>query len=144
MDIEQLLSEDEGRTGKMYKDSKGIWTVGVGHNMEDGELSEAVISMIFQEDLRDTRRDAMKFSWFEELNEPRQAVILNMIFNMGLPRFSGFKNTIDLIRQGLYQSAADEMLRGSAPDGKSKWYHDVKAHRAERLAEMMRSGSWPE
>jgi len=136
--LEKLLAEDEGKRLKMYQDTKGIWTVGIGHNLEEKGISDAVCSLMFQEDIDDARKDAEKFSWYSRLNSARRAVILNMIFNMGLTRFSGFKKTIEYIDQGLYLSASKEMKD-------SKWYReDVANSRSDRLAEMMRTGTWPE
>lgn len=135
--LEKLLAEDEGKRLEMYQDSKGIWTVGIGHNLEENGISEAVCSLMFKEDIDLARLDAMKFSWYSKLNDPRRSVILSLIFNMGLTRFSKFKKTIGYLEQGLYQSASIELKD-------SKWYRkDVSKHRSERLIEMMRSGSWP-
>jgi lysozyme len=60
-----------------------------------------------------------------------QLVIANMMFNLGLPRFSRFKKMIRAIELGDWQSAADEMID-------SKWYQQVTA-RARRLEAAMRS-----
>jgi len=107
-------------------------------SLEEKGISDAVCSLMFQEDIDDARKDAEKFSWYSRLNSARRAVILNMIFNMGLTRFSGFKKTIEYIDQGLYLSASKEMKD-------SKWYReDVANSRSDRLAEMMRTGTWPE
>ena len=136
--LEKLLAEDEGKRLDMYQDTKKILTIGIGHNLEEKGISDAVCSLMFQEDIDDARKDAEKFSWYSRLNSARRAVILNMIFNMGLTRFSGFKKTIEYIDQGLYLSASKEMKN-------SKWYReDVANSRSDRLAEMMRTGTWPE
>ena len=135
--LEKLLAEDEGKRLDMYQDTKKIWTIGIGHNLEEKGISDAVCSLMFQEDIDDARKDAEKFRWYSKLNAARRAVILNMIFNMGLTRFSGFKKTIEYIEQGLYLSASKEMLD-------SKWARDdVSPTRSGRLSEMMRTGSYP-
>ena len=71
------------------------------------------------------------FSDFEALPEAVQLVVANMMFNLGLPRFSRFKKMIRAIELGDWQSAADEMID-------SKWYQQVTA-RARRLEAAMRS-----
>ncbi len=60
------------------------------------------------------------------------AVVLNMIFNMGLSRFSGFIKTIGYIENGQYFMAATEMLD-------SKWAKQV-GKRARTLAKLMEAG----
>ena len=131
-----MLVEHEGERLKMYQDSKGIWTVGVGHNIQERGISKAVSQLMLEEDIAEARRDAGTFSWFADLDEARQAVIIDMIFNMGLPRFSGFKKTIAFIEGGMFQAASLEMLD-------SKWAReDVQRSRSELLSRMMSTGDW--
>ncbi|MCP4470166.1 MAG: lysozyme [Gammaproteobacteria bacterium] len=134
--LKGMITEHEGKRLDMYQDSKGIYTVGVGHNLEDKGISEAVCDLMLTEDIEEAIGDANTFRWFEDLNQPRQAVIIDMIFNLGLTRFSGFKRTIKFIENELYQSAAKEMLD-------SKWADQV-GRRAIRLSEIMRMGEWDE
>jgi len=100
--VQRLLAKHEGSRTKAYKDSKGIWTI------------EAV-NIIFEADLGAVLRDIHRaFPWFEDLDEVRQAVIIDVVFNMGLPRFRGFKNTIRAIEKGNYRKAAEELLDSKA------------------------------
>ena len=78
---------------------------------------------------------AQTLPFFNALNEVRQAVIVDMIFNMGLPRFQKFKKTIALIEQQAWQAAANEMLN-------SRWARQV-GNRSQTLSEMMRYGTEP-
>lgn len=140
--VKALIRRHEGYRNDMYKDSKGIWTIGVGHNLEEHGLSDAAVDFILEEDLQmviDECRKKLKF--FRDLDEVRQAAIIDMVFNMGMPTFLTFKKTIRFIEQGLLHSAANEMLRGSSPDSKSKWYSQV-GPRALRISEMMKTGEW--
>jgi lysozyme len=61
--------------------------------------------------------------------------MVDMLFNLGLPKLLKFKNTLAAIRQGDYERAARGMLN-------SKWARQV-GRRAKELAEMMRTGEWP-
>ena len=95
---EQLIKQDEGtkkKNGKHipYKCSAGVLTIGHGRNLEKG-ISDAAAEFLFQEDMDEVRGQCVKFSWFKDLTEARQAVIENMIFNLGLGTFLEFKNTI--------------------------------------------------
>ena len=76
----------------------------------------------------------LMFDWYHDLCPARQAVIENMIFNLGLTRFRGFKKMIKAIEDYDYLEAAKQMLD-------SKWSRQV-GNRSIELAEMMSSGEW--
>ncbi len=44
--IQTLLSYDEGCESLPYPDSRGIWTVGVGHNLEANPLPQSLVDAI--------------------------------------------------------------------------------------------------
>jgi lysozyme len=129
----ELIKRHEGLRLTPYKDSEGILTVGYGHNLER-TISQETADKLLEDDMNDVYEDCHKFKWYERLNHPRQAVIENMIFNLGINRFSKFKKTINYIEIEQYENAAEEMLR-------SRWSHQV-GNRAVELAEMMHSGDW--
>ena len=62
---------------------------------------------------------------FEGFPEEAQQVIVNMMFNMGRPRLSGFKKFIAACKEGDWKTAAVE-------GRDSKWHKQV-TNRAERL-----------
>lgn len=123
---------DEGERLKMYKDSVDIWTIGVGRNIQERGISKDESRLMLSNDLNDSVRSAEGFSWYEELSPIRKRVIVNMIFNMGLPRFKKFKKTIFWIKKGKYNIASAEMLD-------SLWAEQVGV-RAKRLSKMMHKG----
>lgn len=139
--VMDLIEFHEGRERKLYKDSRGIWTIGVGHNIQERGLSDAAIDFIFTEDLEDVLQDANTFPWFASLDPVRQAAIIDMLFNMGLTVFRRFRRTIAYIQRGEYDRAGEEILRGSRPDGKSHYYAQV-GPRAVRISNMLKTGEW--
>ena len=135
MNMDKLMDElirDEGLRLKVYLDSEGIETIGVGRKLRKG-LTRDEAMFLLDNDIRSVIQDAMTFTWYEGLTEQRQRVILNMLFNLGLARFSGFKNTIRYLEMGDYEAASEEMLD-------SKWARQVGV-RATRLSDMMRNGN---
>ncbi len=70
------------------------------------------------------------------LNTIRREVIIEMVFNLGMTRFLGFKKLLDAIQKQDWERASSEMLN-------SKWAAQVKG-RAVELAEMMKTGYQPE
>jgi lysozyme len=127
------LEQDEGRRRKLYKDTEGKWTIGVGRNLEDVGLSNDEIDLLLANDIN-TAEDVARYliPTFDALSDVRKAVVVNMALNLGHSRLAGFTNTLKAIREGRFDDAADGMLA-------SKWAQQVGA-RAKRLADAMRAG----
>lgn len=133
------LRGDEGEKPCAYQDHLGFWTIGVGRlvdaRKQGAGLRPEEISFLLQNDI-DDRIDALMraLPWFQNLDDARQGVLLNMAFQLGTDGLLGFKNTLALIRDGKYSEAADAMLL-------SKWAQQTPA-RAKRLSDQMRDGKW--
>lgn len=144
--LDAELSLDEGRRAMPYKDSVGILTVGVGHNLAAGPLpgqhypmSDAEIDALFAKDVASTVTKLDRYlPWWRGLSDARQRVLLNMTFNLGIGNpgsghgLLAFGSLLNLIHIGSYGAAADDMLH-------TLWAKQVGA-RAVRLAQMMRAG----
>ena len=74
----------------------------------------------------------MKEPWWRSLDDNRQRVVANMCFNLGQPRFSGFKKFIHAMQVSDWERAAEEMMD-------SKWATQV-GDRAKRLRDRMLKG----
>ena len=96
-------------------------------------LTTAEIEMLLANDI-DVVIDELnrEVPWWNEMNEARQAVMINLCFNLGWPRLSGFKNMLAACEKGLYEKAADEMQD-------SNWYDQVGLRGVE-LVDQMRTG----
>jgi lysozyme len=131
--LKTQLIIDEGCKNKMYADSKGIPTIGIGHNLRDVPISDRAVQVIFEDDVADAEKDVRKlFPCFDSLSDVRKAVVLNLMFNLGYSRLALFTDTIKKINAGDYSGAADGMQY-------SLWYHQV-GDRAKRLVDAMREG----
>lgn len=128
------LKRDEGVRLKPYTDTVGKLTIGVGRNLSDVGITDAESTVLLQNDIQRTvaALDA-SLPWWRNLNPVRQRVLINMAFNMGMVGLLTFKNTLAAMQSGSYAAAAAGMLA-------SKWATQVGA-RADRLAEMMRTGA---
>lgn len=128
------LQRHEGWREKVYKDSEGILTIGWGRNVEQKGISQAEGGILLNNDIADSESECKKrFPFFSDLNDIRQEVLVNMMFNLGWPRLKGFKRMIAALEEADYELAAAEMLD-------SKWHTQVKS-RAEELATQMRTGN---
>lgn len=126
-----------------YRCPAGALTIGYGHNLDAKGISERAAEYLLREDLLEVEAAAKRcVKTYSTLEQPRKMVICSMIFQMGEGGFSKFSRTIQEIERGNYNIAARNMLE-------SKWARDLKQWakgkrtRAEREAEMMRTGEWP-
>lgn len=141
MNIFEQLKRDEGSKLTLYKDTKGIWTIGTGHNLEAKGISRAVEALMLQEDVAEAAAELDKWlPWTRNLSVARRGVLLNMAFNMGA-RLLDFKKFLGCVQAGEYREAALEMMN-------SKWARQVgdgeggNFDRAERLAKQMVTDEW--
>lgn len=138
-ELARQLRGDEDVRPCVYKDHLGFDTIAVGRLVDSRKpgagLRPDEITYLLNNDI-DDRINALstRLPWFQNLDDARKGVLLNMAFQMGTDGLLGFKNTLALIRDGKYAEAADAMLQ-------SKWATQTPA-RAKRMAEQMRSGKW--
>jgi lysozyme len=133
MDKQRLFTQlrvHEGVEAKPYKCTAGYLTIGVGRNIEERGLSDDEIDFLLDNDIAIAEREVRSsFDWFDDLSDVRQRVVIDMIFNLGMPRFKQFKNMIAAIEAGDWDEASSQMLD-------SKWARQVGS-RATRLSMMM-------
>ena len=136
--LKDRLKLDEGLRLEPYQDSEGWWTVGYGRLIDTrkgGKISEDEAEYMLNNDIDVVINQVIReFPWFGDLSDARQEVILNMVFNLGLPKFKGFKNAITAMKRHDWTDASREMLD-------SMWSRQV-GDRAVRLSEAMRTGEW--
>ncbi|WP_211826833.1 glycoside hydrolase family protein [Kistimonas asteriae] len=127
------LIRHEGLRRFPYRDSVGKLTIGIGRNLDDMGLTEEEARCLLANDIRRVKDELNRcFPWIADLDRVRQEVLINMAFNLGLPRLCTFRNMLTALRDGDYLRAADEMLD-------SRWAEQVEG-RAHELAEMMCRG----
>lgn len=132
-DIADMVKRHEGYRDRIYKCTAGVLTVGWGHAFQEGdEVPAPIIERLFYNDISNAY--AAYNSLGLNLDTVRKAVVIDMIFNLGLAGFKRFRNTIAAIRAGDWNRAADGILA-------SKYAKQV-GNRAKELAEMMRTGEY--
>jgi lysozyme len=153
--IEELIKH-EGLKLQVYQDTLGINTIGIGRNLEDrgitkqelDELDIPNIEHVYEYGI--TEADAVYLATndvqiveeelvrahpcVDRLDSVRQLIVMDMAFNMGVPRLCKFKNMWNAIHDEDYPTAAKEMLD-------SRWATQVKG-RATKLANAMHNGEF--
>jgi lysozyme len=130
-----MLIRHEGLRLKPYLDTKKKLTIGVGRNLDDVGITRDEAWALLNNDIARVRREVKRaFPWFSKVNPVRKDVVLNMVFNLGLQRFRGFRKAIAAIKAQDWDEAARQMLD-------SRWASQV-GRRARELAAMMRRGKY--
>ena len=130
--MKQLLDqikEHEGFSSKLYRCPEGKLTIGYGFNVEAGITEEQATALLAQQIIDVCRTCSKEFKWFDGLPDNKKRVVADMVFNMGMGRFKGFKKMIKAIEKEDYEEAAKQMLD-------SKWAAQV-GKRAITLSEQM-------
>ena len=129
--VDQLILH-EGIHLKVYRDTMGIETIGVGRNLRDKGLSEQEAMLLLDHDVEEVTRDLETWPWYAALDPIRQRGLCDLRFNLGPTRFRGFKMLLRKVGEGDYV-AASHALQDSV------WFTQVGA-RGPRLVTMLRTG----
>lgn len=135
MDAQSLLKLDEGLILHIYKDIKGIPTIGYGRNLDSKGISKDEATYLFRNDVSECLADLVShLDWYKLLDDVRQAVLLNIRYNIGsgMLAFGGF---LGFVQAGKWNDAAADLLRTKAAEELPMRYG--------RLAKMMATGAWP-
>lgn len=131
--FKKMAIADEGEKLKMYLDTKGRWTIGIGRNLTDNGIRQVESDFMFSNDLASLKAELNKaIPWWAGLSDNRQLVLANMALNMGVPRLLGFKNMLAACKAGNYMEASAELLDSDAARDLPNRYH--------RLSLMMENG----
>ena len=155
-ELVQKLITHEGLRLQVYKDTLGIDTIGIGRNLEDRGItdkelewmdipnmdtiyeygiSEADAMYLAQNDVQIVEEELLRsHPCVEELDSVRQLILVDMAFNMGVPRLCKFKKMWAAIHENKFDIAAKEMLD-------SRWASQVKS-RSIKLAHAMHHGEF--
>ena len=153
--IEELIKH-EGLKLQVYKDTLGIDTIGIGRNLEDRGISqeelddldipnmdviyeygitEADAVYLAQNDVQIVEEELLRaHPCVDRLDSVRQLILMDMAFNMGVPRLCKFKKMWNAIHEEKFDVAAKEMLD-------SRWANQVKS-RSVKLANAMHNGEF--
>ncbi|WP_018694354.1 glycoside hydrolase family protein [Algicola sagamiensis] len=131
--IEQLKRHEAFRPD-VYLCTAGKPTIGYGRNLEANPITPEEAEVWLRKDLEVIQLELKRHFNYTRLNDARAAVLINMAYNLGVPRLKGFKKMFAALEDGFFEKAAKEMLD-------SRWATQV-GNRALELSEQMRTGEW--
>jgi len=141
--LESRVCLDEGFRAEPYLDTVGVPTIGYGTtrilgkavSMNDSAIDEPTARQLLRADLYLACLDAQDlFMRFDDMDDVRQEVLVNLAYNLGLTRLTGFSRLIQASEILNYTEMASEMRD-------SKWFTQV-GQRAVRLCNAMQAGQW--
>lgn len=136
MNVTDLIRQHEGCELRMYICPAGKRTIGYGKNLDDGTISQRAADVMLEDDIDRCRKQlTYNLEWFTELDEVRQAAVLDLCFNLGWQGLGRF-------RRFLAAMAVDDWARAGAELVDSKWYAQVGS-RGPRIVRMIQVGEWP-
>ena len=163
-DVMSMIKQHEGSIPYPYKDSKGLWTIGVGHLIGNGKslppeydawknnggpydkknnktpaMSPDEIDKLFVKDFEDHKKIAMKAPGWPNANEVGQAALIDLSYNMGA-WWTLFKKASAAMVEGDFNKAADELqYKNRETKEPSDWWKQV-GPRAVKIVNMVRNG----
>ena len=152
MNLIEQLKRHEGFRTDYYQCSADKRTIGYGRNVDDNPFSPKELNMLGRDefdcepmteeeaetllvnDVKAIHKAIYDHVSLSRLNLARQAVCINMAFNLGVHGFCQFKNMINAINEDKFERAAIQALE-------SRWASQV-GDRAVELATQLATGEW--
>ena len=137
MTLEERLMEHEGFIPKIYKDTRGLATIGYGHLVtkqdpfiEDVEYPEEELYDLFLKDLQKAKNGAEEIvGHIKELHSTAKEIIIEMVYQLGVTGVRRFLKTLLHLENRDYKNASMEMLDSS--------WRKQTPRRCEKLSKMM-------
>lgn len=130
--VAQLIRH-EGLRLKPYRCSAGYLTIGVGRNLDTRGITAGEAHILLDHDIDlCLRLLTERFQWFADLDVVRQRALVDLCFNLGMPRLLEFTHALAAMAKGDYATAADEFQH-------SLWFRQVGV-RGPRIVGMVRTG----
>jgi lysozyme len=134
----EMLKRHEGVETHAYTDTVGKITLGVGRNIDPNGgigLSEGEIDFLLYNDIDRVEEELYdNFKWFRTLGDVRSEAMIDICFNLGLPRLKKFKKALAAMEAEDYKLASLEWLD-------SVWADQV-GQRAIELSLMIETGEY--
>ena len=139
--IHSLIAFEEGYREEVYRCSEGYPTIGIGTkvgpkgadlSLYQFTVSKKVANAFLDEELLKIVRKLSQYSWYNNLNEDRQAIIESMCYQMGVAGVLKFKRMIKALAEQDWGEAGLQALD-------SRWARQTP-ERAERHATVLVCG----
>lgn len=153
--LDRSVLDHEGFVEHPYKDTRGLWTFGIGRCLETNPLtaeewrflldhgdltlsiSNAGSLWLMRREIQACEMECQRlFSFWPALNAARQNVLVEMAYQIGTGGLAKFVNMLDAIYAGDFDTAAEQGMN-------SKWARSDSPRRAQQLMKQLRLGEFP-
>lgn len=139
LDLRSQLEREEDRRRHVYRDTRGILTIGIGRNVDRDAggpgLRDVEMDFMLDNDIAEATAEVIEaLPWAASLSPARMAVLIGMRFQMGLAGLLGFRQALASVRDERYADAGARMLQ-------SRWAQQTPG-RAHRMSRQMETGEW--
>ena len=140
-EVKDMIKRHEGVRNKPYKDSLGLWTVGVGHLIGDGKslpdawnrtFTDQEVQDLYDKDFDEHQKAAAAIPGYDKFNSAGKGALTDLTFNMGPSWIKRFPTTAKSIAKGDGAASAEGLQD-------SKWYTQVGS-RAQEVVGLMSKG----
>jgi lysozyme len=127
----ELVKKHEGFRSEPYTCTAGYLTVAFGKRVDYLNVDKETGEKWCLEDLKKLdSRLRIVFQWYKDSPKMIKAVVLDLVYQLGIKGFSRFKKSIYLLETEQYEEAAEEMLD-------SKWARSDSPNRAKELSDIV-------
>ena len=132
-----MVKSDEGFRNRLYLDSLGLQTIGIGFCLDRSPLPE-IVADFWCGHLLDQLTERIENNEelgriYQNLTEPRKFALLNMAYQLGLTGLGEFRNMWNALEYDHYHEAAEHALD-------SRWFTQTPK-RAKRIAKVIETGT---
>lgn len=137
--LRSSLVKHEGFERRIYKDSLGNWSAGVGRNLSSVGLSNAEVYYLLENDIDTAEKalDASPCTWWRNLSDARQRAMVELTFNMGWGDgshgLSSFHEFLSLMASSAFEKAVSAL-------NDSQWAREVQPTRVADITALIRNG----
>ena len=128
----------ESKIPYAYKDSLGYWTIGIGRlidNRRGGKLSDDEMLYLLNNDIKESIAELTPYRWFTIHDQVRQGVLIELVFNIGLPHLLEFIKMIAALTIKDYITASHELAN-------SEWAKQVGINRVSDMQHRLLTGTY--
>lgn len=133
--LRRQLIEGEGLRLRVYTDTVGKATIGVGRNLVDKGLSTDEAMSLLDHDIDEVDADLWSFGWYPTASPPRRAAMCELRFILGPHGFRGFVKMLDAAAQDDWQGVGTEVAL-------SHLSTQLQPSRFARIVRQLRTGEW--
>jgi GH24 family phage-related lysozyme (muramidase) len=127
------VAPEEGLRLTPYTDTKGLLTIGYGHNLAN-PISRAAADQIFADDVVTlTSELTASLPWWPALPDPQQRALADLAL-MGVGTLLTFTTFLPLVNAGRYRDAAADLAT-------TQWARDVGPTRLARVCQLLQQVS---